>query len=160
MRDNLLVRPQRVGLMNNTGAILVVAGVGVVVGLPVAVAVAMLAVTNVSGLWRPLWPRGYPPYYFPPSDHRLRLRRVAFAATGATVTGLVLSAPLFGLTLGLVTGGVAVALPIRLERRRVSGICSLNHSNRFRITVLIDLGGQLNAHPFEQFRRLWENEVA
>jgi hypothetical protein len=123
MRDDLLVRPQRVELMIITGAILVLVGVGVAVGLPVAVAVAMLAVTNISGLWRPLWPRSFPPYRsFSPSYDRLRLRRVAFAATGATAAGLVLSAPLFGLTLGLITGGVAVALPTRLERRRVGGI--------------------------------------
>lgn len=124
IRDNLLVRPQRMELVIITGAILVVACVGVVAGLSAAVAVAMMAVTNVSGLWRPLWPRGYPPYYFLRSDRRLslRLRRMAFAATGATVTGLALSAPLFGLTFGLITGGVAVTLPVRLERRRVSGI--------------------------------------
>jgi hypothetical protein len=86
IHDNLMVRPQRVELMIITGAIVVVAGVGVIAGLPIAIAIAIQAVTNVSGLWRPLWPRGYPPYYFPTSDRLLRLRRLAFAAIGATVT--------------------------------------------------------------------------
>ncbi|RVX45162.1 NACHT domain-containing protein [Nonomuraea polychroma] len=117
----LMVRPYHAAAMIVVGAILLGAGLAMAAGLSVAAAATVLVAVNVADLWRPLWPTGYPPSYRSASRRRVRLLRMVFAATGPMMAGLLLSVPLFGLAVGLITAGLVAALPIRWSRHSVSG---------------------------------------
>ncbi|MER6831971.1 hypothetical protein ABT352_38695 [Streptosporangium sp. NPDC000563] len=117
----LVVRRRREKVMIAVGAVTAAAGLALTAGPLIAAAVTGLVAVNALRLWQPLWPEGYPPFFRSIARRRLVLLRMAFAATGPVLTGLVLSAPLFGSTLGLISAVAAAMLPIRQSGHTVRG---------------------------------------
>jgi tetratricopeptide (TPR) repeat protein len=132
----LAARPKRVQRLVPILTVLIVAiAVGVVTGMVVgiwpavraaAVAFGVVAV-SASGVFRSLWPGGYPPYVVLKYRSRRWRRiwatglRMAFGVMFGLMASLLISMPLLGLVGGLLCGFVAVvspawSVPIRARR--------------------------------------------
>ena len=97
-------------------------GVGAAVWVWAAVGSVVLACA--LGIFRPLWPTGYPPYV--PSRYHTRRQRVTRRLVGwlifgvyfGLLVGLAMGTPVFGFKGGFIYGLVAGVLPFSAENRR------------------------------------------
>ena len=126
---------------------------GVVIGpwspIWAAVAAAAVVATAGVGVFRSMWPGGYPPYVTPwyrTSKQRRRHSlgvRAAFGIFCGLMTGLVIHAFLLGLVGGLACGIVAIFMPTMsasLHVRRPNPRATLHANHRSIITAAAQYG--------------------
>jgi len=128
-------------------------GTGLVAGVwpavRAAVVAAVVVAVSAAGVFRSLWPGGYPPYVL----RRYRTRRwcqvegvvlwIAFGVVFGLMTGLLINAPVLGLTAGLVCGGAAVITPawsVSTRSRRSTPRLTVQANHRHAATAAAQHG--------------------
>lgn len=149
----LTAHPSRVQRLVPVLATLIAAGVAAVgthlaagawLAVRAAVVTTVVVAVSASGLFRSLWPGGYPPYvdlrYRTPRRRRVYDigLRMAFGVVFGLMTGLLVSMPLLGLTAGLLSGLVMVVTPewsVSSRARRSTPLLTVRANHRTAATA-------------------------